>query len=276
MREGLTRDHRPKRALAVLLASAVAASVSGADVVVLQNGDRVSGRVVGSIARRVRVETPYGVLVIPVDKVERIQRDDGREEVLVNPKAAPPPAPRPTPAPPPELVLVVTGATFWQAWDPKAAPEDPSLRLEVRLDDETVATYTDVNLDPEDMPKAVVNSFVFSPERLFVSGAAGVTVAPPSLVSSEIRLGMQLPAGLAGERRLRIAYQLNDAGSAAPHWRDVVTAGVTVNLVAGSAVRARMVQDRGTMEYTRRQLRGVGQMRGVETFKAAIGVEPSS
>ena len=267
----------PRRAPTVLLALALAASVASADVVVLQNGDRVTGRVVGSIVRRVRVETPYGVLVIPVDKVERIHRDDGREEVLVNPKSALAPVPKPTPTPaPPELVLVVTGATFWQAWDPKAAPEDPSLRLEVRLDDEPVATYTDVNLDPEDLPKAVVNSFVFSPERLFVSGATGVTVAAPSLASSEIRLGMQLPANLAGERRLRIAYQLNDAGSAAPHWRDVVTAGVTVNLAAGTSVRARVVQDRGTMEYAKRQLRGVGQMRGVETFHAAIEVEPSS
>jgi hypothetical protein len=260
----------------VLMAFALAASSASGDVVVLQNGDRVTGRVVGSIARRVRVETPYGVLVIPVDKVERIHRDDGREDVLVNPKAAPP-APKPTPTPAqPTLMLVVTGATFWQAWDPKAAPEDPSLRLEVRLDDETVATYTDVNLDPEDMPKAVVNSFVFSPERLFVSGAAGVTVAAPSLASSEIRLGIQLPASLAGERRLRIAYQLNDAGSAAPHWRDVVTAGTTVTLVAGASVRARVAQDRGTMEYSRRQLRGVGQMRGVETFHATIEIEPSS
>jgi len=270
------RAHGPNRAFAAFLAVALAAATAGADVVVLQNGDRVTGRVVGSIARRVRVETPYGVLVIPVDKVERIHRDDGREEVLVNPKAAPPPAPKPTPVPQPTLMLVVTGATFWQAWDPKAAPEDPSLRLEVRLDGETVATYTDVNLDPEDLPKAVVNSFVFSPERLFVSGAAGVTVAAPSLVESEIRLGIQLPAGLAGERRLHIAYQLNDAGSAAPHWRDVVSAGTMVNLAAGTSVRARVVQDRGTMEYAKRQLRGVGQMRGVETFHATIEVEPSS
>jgi hypothetical protein len=270
------RTNGRMRAPAVLIALALAAASASGDVVVLQNGDRVTGRVVGSIARRVRVETPYGVLVIPVDKVERIHRDDGREEVLVNPKAAPA-APKPTPTPAqPTLVLVLTGATFWQAWDPKAAPEDPSLRLEVRLDDETVATYTDVNLDPEDLPKAVVNSFVFSPERLFVSGASGVTVAAPSLASSEIRLGIQLPASLAGERRLRIAYQLNDAGSAAPHWRDVVTAGTTVNLVAGASVRARVAQDRGTMEYTRRQLRGVGQMRGVETFHATIEIEPSS
>ena len=45
-----------------------------------------------------------------------------------------------------------------------------------------------MNLDPEDLPKAVVNSFVFSPERLFVSGGEGVAAATPSLAASEIRL----------------------------------------------------------------------------------------
>ena len=50
-----------------------------------------------------------------------------------------------------------------------------------------VASYTDVNLDPEDLPKAVVNSFVFSPERLFVSGGRGVAAATPELAASEIR-----------------------------------------------------------------------------------------
>ena len=117
--------------------------------------------------------------MIPADKVERIRRDDGSEEVLNARPAPPPPAP-PPPPPPATLVLVVGGDSFWQAWDPKAAPEDPSLRLEVRLDDRVVASYTDVNLDPEDLPKAVVNSFVFSPERLFVSAAEGVTRPLPS------------------------------------------------------------------------------------------------
>ncbi len=263
-----------RKALATL-ALALAAATAGADVVLLLNGDRVTGKVTGSLKRRVRVETPYGVLVIPADKVDRVRRDDGREE-LVSGSLVPPPAPKPTPPPAPTLTLVVTGASFWQAWDPKAAPEDPSLRLEVRIDDEPVATYTDVNLDPEDLPKAVVNSFVFSPERLFVSGASGVTVAPPVLASSEIQLAIQLPPALAGERHLRIAYQINEAGSAAPRWKDLVTAGASVHLVAGSSVRAKIVQDRGTMEYTRKGLRGAGQMRAVETFKATIEAEPSS
>jgi hypothetical protein len=248
-------------------------AVAAADVVVLVNGDRVSGRVTGSLSRRVRLQTPYGVLVIPVDKVERIVRDDGTEQVLHAPQ---PPAPAPPPAAPPAtLVLVVSGASFWHAWDPKAPPEDPSLRLELRIDDRVVATYTDVNLDPDDLPKAVVNSFVFSPERLFVSGAEGVTVGPPALAEGEIRLELRFPEPVAGERRLRLAYQLNDAGSAAPQWRDAVVAGAQVVLAPGSVVRLRLVQDRGSMDYSKRLLRGPGQMRGVETFRATLEAEPA-
>jgi hypothetical protein len=255
------------RATLAVLVFLIAAPLARADVIVLVNGDRVTGRVIGKISRRVRVQTPYGTLVIPAEKVERIRRDDGSEEVL-NVQPAPAPTPTPPPPPPPRLELVVSGAAFWQAWDPKAAPEDPSLRLEVRLDERPVASYTDVNLDPEDLPKAVVNSFVFSPERLFVSAAEGVTVSPPSLSSGEIRLAIALPAGLAGRRQLLLAYQVNDAGSAAPAWRDVVLAASEVALEPGSAVRLRLQQERGSMEYARRR------MRNVETFRATL--EPES
>ena len=254
------------RATIAVLALVLAAPLARADVVVLVNGDRVTGRVTGSIARRVRVQTPYGLLVIPADKVERIFRDDGAMEVL---NAPPVPAPTPQPPPPPPTTLVVrlSGDTFWQAWDPKAAPADPSLRLEVRLDGRAIASYTDVNLDPEDLPKAVVNSFVFSRERLFVRAAPGVAVAPPELASGEIRLPITLPAELAGRRRLGLAYQVNDAGSAAPQWRDVVLAAGEITLEPGSATRVRLRQDRGTMEYTRRH------MRNVDTFRATLEVE---
>ena len=261
------------RFVAACVGIAFGAAVAAADVVVLVNGDRITGRVVGSVSKRVRLQTPYGVLLIPAVNVDRIKRDDGSEEVL---RATP--APTPTPAPAPSsatLLLVVTGASFWHAWDPKGAPLDPSLRLELRLDDRVLATYTDVNLDPEDLPKAIVNSFVFSPERLFVSGGAGITVAPPSLASAEIRLEIRVPAALTGERRLRLAYQLNDAGSAAPRWRDVVVGGAQLTLVAGRSVRIRVQQDRGTMEYGRKGLRGPGQMRGIETFRATLEVEPA-
>ena len=251
------------RALLAVLACLVAAPLLGADVVVLLNGDRVSGRLIGRITRRVRLQTPYGTLVIPADKVERIRRNDGTEEVL-NVRPTPDATPPPPPPPPATLLLVVSGHTFWQAWDPKAAPADPSLRLEVRLDGRGIASYTDANLDPEDLPKAVVNSFVFSPERLFVSAAEGVTVAPPEVVSGEIRLPMKLPAELAGRHELRLAYQVNDAASAAPQWRDVALAAGEVALASGGATRVRFQQERGTMEYAGRR------MRNVETFRATF------
>jgi len=248
---------------------AFGAAAAAADVVVLLNGDRITGRVVGNISKRVRVQTPYGPLVIPAEKVDRIKRDDGSEEVLHQEHAL-----SATPAPPASatLLLTVAGASFWHAWDPKSAPEDPSLRLELRLDDRLLASYTDVNLDPEDLPKAIVNSFLFSPERLFVSSGEGITVAPPSLASAEIGLEIRVPAALAGERRLGLSYQLNDAGSATPRWRDVVVAAAPLTLTAGRSVRVRVRQDRGTMEYTSGKLRRLGQMRGVETFRATLEV----
>jgi hypothetical protein len=258
------------RAALAALALLVAAPLLHADVVVLVNGDRVTGRVIGKITRRVRVQTPYGTLVIPADKVERIHKDDGSEEVLnVTPTPDPTPPPPPPPPPPAALVLAVSGNAFWQAWDPRDAPQDPSLRLEVRLDGRAIVSYTDVNLDPEDLPKAIVNSFVFFPERLFVSTAAGTTAAPPELGAGEIRLPLTLPADLAGTHELRVAYQVNDAGSASPAWRDVVVASGEVTLEAGGATRVRLQQDRGTMEYTRRRLRNV------ETFRATLSPDDS-
>jgi hypothetical protein len=255
------------RALLVGIACLVATPLLAADVVVLLNGDRVSGKVIGSITRRVRLQTPYGTLVIPADKVERIHRNDGATEVL-NVRPTPEPAPEPPPPPPPAgLVLVVSGDTFWQAWDPKAAPADPSLRLDVRLDGRPIASYTDVNLDPEDLPKAVVNSFVFSAERLFVNATEGVTAGGPGLASGEIRLPLSLPADLAGPHELRLAYQVNDGTSEAARWRDVALAAGQVVLAPGQSTRARLQQERGTMEYSGRR------MRNVETFRATLAEE---
>jgi len=265
---------RALRTLALSLAAALLVSTAGADVVVLVNGDQITGRIVGKVTRRVRLQTPYGVLTIPATKIERIRRDDGSEQVLVQPAektAAPVLAPAPT-----GLLLVLSGDSFWHAWDPKQAPLDPSLRMEVQLDEQTLASYTDVNLDPEDLPKAVVNSFVFSPERLFVTGAEGVTASAPVLTDGEIRLEIRVPDTLAGERRLRLAYQLNDAGSSAPRWRDVVVGGAPVTLTTGRIVRVLVRQDRGAMEYARQGFRGPSQMRGVESFRAELAQEPAA
>ena len=184
------------RAPIVLLLLALS-SAARADVVALVNGDRLSGRILGATTRRVRLQTAYGTLVIPRDQVARLEYDDGRVEVVNAPPAPPAPlAPRPTPQPEPaRLQLAVTGDSFWQAWDPKTAPADPSLRLELRLDDAPLVSYTDSTLDPEDLPKAVVNSFVFSPEELLVRAGPGVVVAPPIVVGDEIGLALDDPAG---------------------------------------------------------------------------------
>jgi hypothetical protein len=252
---------------AVLLSSLWVAAVASADVVTLTNGDRVSGKIVSRTAKRVRLQTPYGLLLVPRDAIARIQRDDGAIEVLNEP-----PAPQPLPPPPPEpaqLRLVVSGASFWQAWDPKSAPPDPSLRLALRLDGGELASYTDATLDPEDLPKAVVNSFVFAPDKLAIRVAEGIVAGPPVVVPGEIGLPLKLPAELAGRHRLSLAYQVNEGTVSAPQWRDVVSGASDVVLEAGRASALRIEQGRGTMEYTRRK------MRNVETFTATLQPEPA-
>ncbi|MGE5124688.1 MAG: hypothetical protein ACM3PV_00240, partial [Betaproteobacteria bacterium] len=156
---------RAALAAAVLVLLAASGALASAEVLTLANGDRVTGRVVSRTGKRLRVQTPYGVLVLPREAVSRIERDDGTVEVLNAPAAPATPAPPPPPQPI-RLHLVIAGDSFWQAWDPKAAPPDPSLRLALRVDGSEIATYTDTTLDPEDLPRAVVNSFVFSPEKL--------------------------------------------------------------------------------------------------------------
>jgi hypothetical protein len=252
--------------LLLLLGLAVPA---GAEVLVLLNGDRITGKVQGRSTRRYRLQTPFGVLVIPRAKVERVLHDDGRDEP-VNPPPPPPKPATPPPPPPIPLSLSIRVDSFWQAWDPKAAPADPTLRLEVRLDLVTIATYTDANLDPEDLPKAVVNSFVFSPERLLMRAAERVSLAPPAVGREEIRLGVTLPPDLAGSRRLGIAYQVNDGTAEEPQWRDVVSAHQAVTLAPGRPAAVSLVQSRGTMEFARKK------MRNVETFTASLDEAPAA
>ena len=68
-----------RNALASVLLFLLAASsaMARADVLTLANGDRVTGRVVSKTSKRLRVQTPYGVLVVPKEAVSRIEHDDG-------------------------------------------------------------------------------------------------------------------------------------------------------------------------------------------------------
>jgi hypothetical protein len=245
-------------ALALLL---VTPTLRG-DSIIFTNGDRISGKIVAMGTKRIKLRTPYGRLEVPRTEIQRLVWDDGREEVLNAP-----PEPRP-PKTTPDLVLLLSGHTFWQAWDPDFAPADPSLRLRVSLDDQEVVSYTDVNLDPRDLPGALVNSFVFASGRLFVRPGEGVQVAPPDPAGGKMRLALELPEELVGERRLELAYQVNDGTTTYPEWRDVVQAGVRVDLTPEAPAQVRLEQDRGLMEYERKS------MRHVETFRAVADVVP--
>ena len=245
------------RAPLCAVALVLTAAALSADAIVFTNGDRISGQIVAKGTKRIKIRTPYGRLEVPRTEIERLVWDDGREEILNAP---------PEPRTSSDVVVLVTGHTFWQAWDPATAPADPSLRLSVTLDGQQVASYTDVNLDPQDLPGALVNSFLFAPERLFVSSADGVKAQPPEPKGGQIHLALEVPAGLAGPWRLGLAYQLNHGTASYPDWRDVVRAEAPVDLSPEAPVYVRLEQDRGMMEYKR------DAMQNVETFRAVAQV----
>jgi hypothetical protein len=235
------------------------------DQVTLLNGDRISGRIVSKGRRTLRLQTPHGVLVIGLDKIDRLRRADGTEELL----AAPPkPAPAPLPAPPTlRLLLAISGKTFWQAWDALAAPADPTLRLELRVDDLTMAVWSDPKIDEGEIPKAIVNSFSFTPDSLRISVVPGIKALPPEVRPGRIRLALELPTQLAGSRKLRLAYQANAGTVAAPEWRDLVLLETPLSLSAEAPNPFRIEQERGRMEYSKKR------MKDVATFELALTLD---
>jgi len=256
-----------RRLAAGLLALALPAA---ADQVVLTNGDRVTGQVVAKGTQRLRIQTPYGLLVIPLDKIGRIRKDDGSEEVLNAPTAVPTPAPTPAPAPRPplRLELVVSGHSFWQAWDPKSAPADPSLRFEVQLDGIIIGAYRDPLLDPQDLPKATVNTFAFLPDAAARQGAPGMTVLPPETKEGGTHLAFELPPEEAGTHKLRVVYQANEGPFDEPRWTDLAEAAFDLEVRPGPPTTVRLEQSRGTMQFMRKH------MQGVETFLLRLDTPP--
>jgi hypothetical protein len=242
----------------------VALPLLAQDQIVFVNGDRLSGKIVATGTKRIRLRTPYGRLEIPRTEIEKLVWEDGREEIVTPPAEPPPPK---TTA---DLVLFINGNTFWQAWDPKTPPADPSLRLVVRLDGSEVVAWSDVNLDPDDLKGAVVNSFVFHPERLFVQADEGLKAASPETGAGGIRLALELPPEHVGSRWLSVAYQVNDGTSSYPEWKDVVEGGTQVSLSPEAPVHVRLEQDRGLMEYDKRS------MQNVDTFRVITREIPAS
>jgi hypothetical protein len=167
--------------------------------------------------------------------------------------------------------VAVTGASFWQAWDPRAGtPADPSLRLEVRLDGKPAAYFVDSVLDPQDIPGAVVNTFSFTPDSLAFVPVPPAELAAPAVEPGRISFEVRLPLDRAGPRNLWIAYQANDGSAAEPSWRDLVGATAEVVLRAEAPARVGLQQDRGRMEFS-----GFGKrrMKNVDTFRVVAREE---
>jgi hypothetical protein len=238
-------------------------------VVWLLNGDRLTGTIASESKTALRVQLPFASILIPKSRIERLVRANGKEEVLhaVERAAVTPPAPRPPAVPTAHLVLVITGASFWQAWDRKDTPPDPTLRLQVRIDEEPVATWTDATLDPQDLPGAIVNTFAFTGGDEAGMAAPHVLLSPPEVQPGRVVLRLGLP-GVVGEgRRLGIAYQTNEGTAASPAWRDVAMAKATVTLRGDGPTPIQLRQDRGRMEFARKH------MREVESFRIEISAE---
>jgi hypothetical protein len=239
-----------------------------AEVIWLRNGDRLTGTIVSETKTSLRLKLPFATLLIPKSRIERLTRADGKEEVLTESPlvaAGAKPAPTPPPAPPrPNLVLAVTGASFWQAWDRKEAPADPTLRLQVRIDEQPVATWVDATLDPEDLPGAVVNTFAFTSGDEAGEAAPGVLITPPEVQPGRVVLRIGAPAFAGADRHVRVSYQVNEGSDAAPAWRELAAGGTTASLRPDGPTILQLRQDRGRMEFTRKR------MREVDTFRIEI------
>jgi hypothetical protein len=238
-------------ARAVLLGALLllAPAPSGAEVVWLRNGDRLTGTIVSETKTSLRLKLPFATVMIPKSRIER-------------------PSPRPLAAPPrPNLVLAVTGASFWQAWDRKDAPADPTLRLQVRIDEQPVATWVDATLDPEDLPGAVVNTFAFTSGDEAGVAAPGVLLVPPEVQPGRVVLRIGAPAVAGADRHVRVSYQVNEGSDATPAWRELAAAATTATLRADGPTVLQLRQDRGRMEFAKKR------MRDVDTFRIELVAE---
>ena len=269
----VSRRRRAGWAAIVVALLIVPLASARADVFVLLTGDRISGKPVLNGKRAITVQTPFGRLVIPRSRIERIIRADGTEET-VNQRLIAAPAATPAPAvsrpvPRPRLVLVIQGQTFFQAWDGKtAAKVDPSLRLELRLDEEPIASWVDAKTDPE-IKGVLLNTFSFAAEDVAAFAGRGVELAAPEVQPGRAVLKIGLATQRA-RRKLRLAYQVNDADAEHPAWRDRAEATTEVDLRPESPTIVQVRQNRGKMEFSGFLRR---RMKNVETFQIDLHPE---
>jgi hypothetical protein len=244
------------------------AGLAAADVFVLTNGDRITGRRLRSARGTVAVQTEFGRLNIPRGRVERIVKDDGTEEVVNAAGRSAPSSVAGTAMA--RLVVIVVGKSFWLAWDPKRNPNvDPTLRMEVRLDGDTVATYTDATTDPKDLPGTTVNTFSFLEGEFEMEPAGGALLGPPEVKPGRASLRIDVPfaSGMPATRNVSVAYQFNAGSAEEPAWKDVVTAEAGLELRRGSPTFVLMRQDPGRMGYSGFPRK---RMRNIETFSVVL------
>jgi hypothetical protein len=256
--------------LGVAAALALGAGLSLAEVYVLTNGDRVTGKRVARTKRNFTVQTEFGRLVIPRARVERIVKDDGTVEEINAPGTAPDMpsanAAAPQALPRARVVLIVVGKSFWLAWNPKVNPGvDPTIRLEVQLDGEPIASYADTKTDPKDLPGATVNTFSFLEGDFEMEGAAGAVLGPPEVRPgrASLRIDVPFPSDAPPARKLRVSYQFNAGTADEPEWKDAIAAETTMTLLRGQPSFVLLRQDPGKMEYSGMKPR----MRKIETFR---------
>jgi hypothetical protein len=132
-----------------------------------------------------------------------------------------------------------------------------------------VASWTDARLDPEDLPGAIVNTFAFASGDEAGVTTPGVLLAAPEVQPGRVLLRMELP-GVGEDRRLRVAYQTNQATTASPAWRDAASATIGVNLRPDAPAIVQVRQERGRMEFAGFPRK---KMRGVETFRIELSTE---
>lgn len=255
--------------MALPLTMALAEAPAG-DAIHLTSGDRISGKVVARGTKRVRIQTPYGLLVIPRSDIARIVGADGSEEIVSEPTRTPPEATAPMRPQPLRLSLVVTGASFWQAWDAKNAPRDPTLRLVLRLDESEVIAWSDASVDEGEIKGAIVNAFSFAAGTLVVQSLSeGVLAEAPAANPGRIVLPVALPADWTGRHRVGVAYQIAEDTTDAQTWRDVAWTVGSLELLPDRVAILTLEQDRGSMEYSGFPRR---RMKNVETFR--LGFRP--
>jgi hypothetical protein len=228
---------------------------ASAETLLLDDGDRISGRILSRDESVVRIETPFGQLRVPRSRIVRLI---GTGDT---------PAPRGAAAAPDVLLdLTIVGQAFWQARESvQLRSQDNTLRFELRLDGALLAAYEDYTLDPGEIGHAAVNVFSFRPREARAISAKGVKLSPAASHPGRVTLQLTLPPSAAGRHRLTVSYL---GSSNADGTREVRSfAALDLLLRESTPCHLSLSQRRGEMEFAGWPRR---RMRGIDTFTLSL------